>query len=388
MQKSDYTKLLTYQTNELKIDYIFNLIGKIHFKHQPIEKKVFDEIDYSAESIIDKKLEEISDGTVTNHTFLNEELFIALKANNKNIENAYFSFLSRGLKFIHEPDNEEAIYLFHESITKAIELIEDQELLEEIVSFLEILKIIIKEKKISYLIAKKDQDIKDIFIFMLESVTVFNTTIHEDNLSDFNRATIDLYNILRYLIDSYFKFYYDYKRGDALNSKEQESTNIEDNDTNTEDNDETDTDIVSAKEFFKDVEIDYFILDELSDLQSELESSLYAKVFNDSIKENSNKFLSSFAHLLNNFYEFHNIAYIVLLLNEQIGRFDSFGDNEQVMEFYRTIIDDLILFKKSVFVDQSAENIYYIDDSLYINVAQIDMLFENIKNKEELDFFK
>jgi hypothetical protein len=376
MKKPDYTKLLAYQTNELKIDYIFNLIGDVHFKRQPLEQKVYDELNYSADSIIDKKLEEISDGTITNNTFLNKELFGNLKKNNKNIENAYFSFLSRGLKFINEPDNEEIIYLFHDSISKAIDLIKDEELLEEIVSFLELLKIIIKEKKISYLMSKKDQDIKDIFIYMLESVTVFNATINEDKLGDFNRATIDLYNILKYLIDTYFKFYYDYKTLDAKNSKVKEDIDTQ-NDY-----------FVSAKEFFKDVEVDYLILDELSELQTELDISLCSQVFNDGIKENSSRFLNCFIRLLNGYHQFQNMAYVLSLLNEQIVRFESFKNSEDALEFYKAIIDDLVSYKKEVFELQSAENIFYIDDSLYLNVAQIDVYFENIKSQEELDFFK
>lgn len=380
MAKPDYTKLLAYQTNELKIEFIFNLIGKVHFKDQPLVEKTFEEIEHSAENMLESKLEDISDGSVTNQTFLNEQLFDSLKNKVSDIENIYFSFLSRGLKIIHEPDNDEMIFLFCTSISEAISIIEDEELFEEIVSFLEIIKIIIKEKKLSYLITKKDQDIQDIFLFLLETVTVWNTTLNEDSLGEFNRATIDLYNTLKYFIDRYFKFYYDYRSIDAKTIESEASADK--NEELVEDNYK-----VSAKDFFEDMDFDTEVLDEVSEVQSELESCLYTESFNEMIEEKAHEFLQSYIHMLNTFYEFQNIAYVLSILDDQVGKFINFDDNSEVMKYFKVIIEDLIRWKNEVFVDQSAKDIHYVDDSLYINIAQIDILLEDQKNLSESKFF-
>jgi len=377
MNKSDYTKLTTYQTNELKIDYIFNLIGKIYFNQQPLIKKKSTEIDYSPDVIINKKLEEISDGLITNKTFLNKELFDSLRAKRKDIENVYFSFLSRALKFIHEPDNEETIFLFSDTISDAVELIEDEELLEEVVSFLELLKIIIKEKKISYIISKKDQDIKDIFIFMLEMVTAWNSTIHQDNIDYFNRATIDLYNILRHFTDKYFKFYYDYKSIDAKSKNEEVKESNKKKDKEECKENILEEQKTSSAEFFSSVNFDIENLDEVSELQSELESSLYTDTPVDILESKSHAFLQSCTHMLNKLYEFQNIAYVLSILDEQIGRLLNLSDNTKAIDYFKTIIEDLVDWKNEVFVERSSNDIYSIENSLYLHIAQLDIYIED-----------
>ncbi len=371
MTKSDYTKLTTYQTNELKIDYIFNLIGRIYFEQQPLVKKKSDEIDYSPETIIGKKLEEISDGTITNKTFLNKELFESLKSKRKAIENVYFSFLSRALKFIHDPDDEETIFLFCDVISEAVEIIKDEELLEEIVSSLELLKIIIKEKKISYIMSKKDQDIKDIFIFMLEMITAWNLTINQNSLESFNRATIDLYNILKHFIDKYFKFYYDYKTIDAKSKSDNFET------VDNEDIKEKVVDIpkVSASDFFQRVSFDVESLDEALELQSELESCMYTDTSIEVIQIKAHAFLRSSMHMLNKIYEFQNIAYVLSIFDEQLDRLLGLNNGES-FEYFKNIIDELVDWKYEVFVDRTSKDIHNIEDRLYLKIAQVDIFIE------------
>lgn len=372
MSKSDYTKLTTYQTNELKIDYIFNLIGKIYFDQQPLVKKKSDEIDYSPETIINKKLEEISDGTITNKTFLNKELFASLQSKSKKIEDVYFSFLSRALKFIHDPDDEETIFLFSDVISEAIDIIEDEELLEEIVSSLELLKIIIKERKISYLMSKKDQDIKDIFIFMMEMITSWNSTINQNNLDYFNRATIDLYNILKYFIDKYFKFYYDYK---SIDAKAKSDDSIK---TDSIEEEIVEDQKISATDFFEKVSFDVENLDEILEIQGELERCLYIGTSVEAIETieaKAHSFLRSIIHMLNKLYEFQNIAYVLSILDEQLGRLLSLN-NQKSFDYFRKIVEELVDWNHEVFVDRTSKNVHSIEDNLYLHIAQVDIFIE------------
>jgi hypothetical protein len=90
--------------------------------------------------------------------------------------------------------------------------------------------------------------------------------------------------------------------------------------------------------------------------------------------------------MLNTFYEFQHLAYALSLLSEQIEKLDSFDNNSKIIELFKTIIEDLIKWKNEVFLEQSALDIHSIDDLLYINVAQIDILLDSSEKQREMIF--
>ena len=379
MTKANYTKLLSYQTNELKIEFIFNLIGEIYFKNQPLEEKNYSDLDFNVESMIDKKLQEMSDGTITNQTFMSEDLFKSLKSSSLDIEKSYFNLLSRGMKFINEPESEETIFLFTDSVSDFIAFIEDEEEFEEITSLLEIIKVIAKERKISYLMKKRDQDLQDIFLFLLETITVWNNSLSKDDLGSFNKSTLDLYNTLKYFVDTYFKFYYDYQSKDA---KVNETVPLE-----VEKSEDT-TNKVSAEEYFSDIELDYSILEELEELEVDLEEYIFSNSFDSNSKKAFIAFLDGYTRMLNLFYEFRELSYALALLSNKLNEYDFSKENEMLFLLLKSITADLVEWKQSVFIKQDAEDIHYIDQSFYANVAQIDIsMSDNEDSENEIEFF-
>ena len=131
------------------------------------------------------------------------------------------------------------------------------------------------------------------------------------------------------------------------------------------------------------------MLDELLELEVELENSLYSTdIFNELIKKVTTEFLYGYIRMLNTFYEFQDLAYALSLLSDQIEKVDADKNNIQMLLFFKTIIDDLIQWKVSVFIDQSAKDIHSIDESFYVNVAQIDILLKGDENMgNEIEFF-
>jgi len=55
---------------------------------------------------------------------------------------------------------------------------------------------------------------------------------------------------------------------------------------------------------------------------------------------------------------------------------------------FESIVNDLTDWKQSVFIEQNADDIHYMDQSFYANIAQIEMLFNSDEESEnEIDFF-
>lgn len=387
MNQADYRKLLAYTTNELKIEFIFNLIGKIFFKSKTLSQSSTEDLDFDSQAIMDKTHEHIAGKSLSTQSFSNMELFTNLKTIHPEMEKGYFCLLSKSMQLINEPDDDDTIFLFSLAISNYIDFLDKEPPLQEIISFLQSIKIFAQEKKISYLMQKDDHDIKDIFLFVLEAITSWNSSLHDDEIKNFAKSTLDLYNALKYFIDIYFQHYYDYKSIDAQkneSSKIQDSVVVEDTKTTIENTNPK----ISAEEFFSDVELDLIVLDELEELESDIQNAINVDLFDETTKKASDEFLNGYIKMLNIFYEFKELAYALALLNEKLLSFDIQQDSSMLVALFEGIVNDLIEWKQSVFIEQSADDIHYMDQSFYANIAQIEMLFNNNADAgNEIDFF-
>ena len=116
-------------------------------------------------------------------------------------------------------------------------------------------------------------------------------------------------------------------------------------------------------------------------------------VFDTRYIKSISKVYEKFARVFEVSYEFNDIAYSLRVL---IGKLDSIDINslsDEQKELYKTflmsIVDDLKKWAKEVIVDQSAQDIHYLDASLLANIAQIDMMVPSESSKEDngMDFF-
>jgi hypothetical protein len=80
--------------------------------------------------------------------------------------------------------------------------------------------------------------------------------------------------------------------------------------------------------------------------------------------------------MLNKLYEFQNIAYVLSILDEQLDRLLSLGD-QKAFEYFKTVIEELIEWKNEVFVERTSTDIHSIEDNLYLHIAQVDIFIED-----------
>ena len=133
------------------------------------------------------------------------------------------------------------------------------------------------------------------------------------------------------------------------------------------------------------------MLDELKELDQDIINYFYVEVFNEDIKSASMNFFEGYTKLLNTFFEFKELAYGLSMLNTHLANLDESVDASMLLIFLKSIVDDLIEWKESVFIAQNAEDIHYIDKSFYANISQLEILFsgENAQEEdtEEIEFF-
>lgn len=393
LRMSEYEKLLRFRTSELKIEFIFNAIGKIYFKSKPLTKSYFPEQEPEPKNIIDNAFE--NTGTsLKNNIFANEELYNAINNIHRQLEVIYFEIYSKGMKLLQDPNDLETSYLLANAISRYAKLIDVGNEFKEIVSFLKMLKIFIQEGRISYLLNKKDSDIKDISQFVLETFTSFNDSLQKDDLQNFSLCSLDLFNALKYYIEVYLKFYSEYKVAEAKDKNEQklkQTTNATTDKTEkekkvtkaakTKTSEQKVSNIpqkTSAKELLKDSDIDLSVLEELLERDCEVVNTLYKEKLDEESKEISIYFLEGYSKALNTFYVFKELSYSISILIIELSAYDiNNRTNPMLVKVLNKVIDDLIEWKNAVFIRQDADDINYIDSSFYANVAQIDILIND-----------
>jgi len=378
--KIEHKALLSTGANGLKIEFIFNIIGKMFFKSQPlIEKKLHkktDKIDVG----VDKILIDTTSKTDINSQYLEEDLLNSLKIKYLNLESAYFNLYAKAKDLVKEPNDEYIVSLFSSALSEYIVIIENEKHLKEIISFFKIINTFTQEMKLSYLFSKSDQDIQDIFLFLLETITAWNFAIQKD-IKIFSKSTIDMQNALKYFISRYLQHYHEFKCQDSLPKESKIETK---QDFKKENN------FISAREYFDDIELDTSILEELKELDSDLENYLLGESIDIETVEAACAFFEGYTRMLNILYEFKELGYTISLLKEKMLSIDLEQDTMMIMILLQCIVKDLVGWKKSVFIDQDAEDIHYIDKSFYANVAQIDVLLSSSGDDEfegEIDFF-
>ena len=395
LRMSEYEKLLRFRTSELKIEFIFNAIGKIYFKSKPLTKSYFPEQEPEPESIIDNAFAN-TQTPLKNNVFANEELYKNLNGIHRQLEVIYFDIYSKGIKLLQDPNDVETSYLLANALSRYAKLMDVSDEFKEIVSFLKMMKIFIQEGRISYLLNKKDSDIKDISQFVLETFTSFNNSLQQDDLQNFSLCSLDLYNALKYYIDVYLKFYSEYKVAEAKDKNEQKEKQTSKDGNNKKDKQKEEqptkaeksqsskqklaniSNKTSAKDLLQDSDIDLSVLEELLERDCEVVNTLYKEKLDEESKQTSIYFLEGYSKALNTFYVFKELSYSISILIIELSAYDiNNKTNPLLLKVLHKVIDDLIEWKNAVFIRQDTDDINYIDSAFYANVAQIDILIND-----------
>ncbi|MBN2783034.1 MAG: hypothetical protein JXQ66_07330 [Campylobacterales bacterium] len=132
-------------------------------------------------------------------------------------------------------------------------------------------------------------------------------------------------------------------------------------------------------------------LQELDDLDKDLADALFELEDGVSLKlQESAKYFSIYADNIYFLEEFRDI-YVVIknlatILNEL--DFDEIAEDKKVtfILYLNSIREDLAYWRKSVFIDQNAPNIHYLDSSLLSSCLQVESLLSNVDDAEVEDY--
>ncbi|MCX6077503.1 MAG: response regulator [Campylobacterales bacterium] len=146
----------------------------------------------------------------------------------------------------------------------------------------------------------------------------------------------------------------------------------------------------SAGEYVK--ELDDEILNELQELdQLGKEFKYSAKVFQDdkniAVIDEIVIYLSKYAHVINLLFEFEDLSYAVRSLSELLSSIKEKElrdkDIKKISLFLGAIESDLADWYQLIFIEKSAQDIHYLDSSLFSACLQIELILSSDINEME-----
>ena len=154
---------------------------------------------------------------------------------------------------------------------------------------------------------------------------------------------------------------------------------------------------ISAVAFMKEESLDDDFIAEIMETLENLDDLLYQfdgiEINDDFIKRLIS--FDSFIKVFNFSIEFKDIGYALESLKEKLILLDLSSLNQDqkmiLKTFISTIIDDLKNWVEMVVINKTAQDIHYLDASLLANIAQMDIMMDSFKDKnndeEEIEFF-
>ncbi|QSZ40675.1 hypothetical protein GJV85_00580 [Sulfurimonas aquatica] len=372
LSKQSFENYKLISSEKEKINYLFNKIGKIHFKSLEIEELEIEigvkDIDSIAESKLQKSNLEIERAAKLNEN----SLFRRLKDKSKEVEAVYFDLYNKSNELMKNPSDDNTIHLFSISVLKFEICMKDIYQLEEIMSHLTTIQMLAESGNIAYILTKHDQDFKDIFFYALESLSSWNKHIsnQEENVYAFNVATIDLQDSLRYLVDICFKFKHEYQCAESHTQKQ--GTPKEDTFTETIKNTKQ-TKTISASEFFEGLELDNEVYEELLELEHDINEFIYTTHYNEDLNEHFIHFLKGYTSALNPLFEFKDLSYSFMLLAQNLQDADITKNGDALLTLVQDIVSNILEWKKTVLIEKTANDIHYMNSSFYSSIMQIEI---------------
>lgn len=155
---------------------------------------------------------------------------------------------------------------------------------------------------------------------------------------------------------------------------------------------------ISASDFLEQFDYDPTIIDELAEVESDtIDMLFHSESLDAESMKKVEKLLLDYALLLDNTYEFKELAFALSNLCEVLVRSDETlyeaKTQQKVTLFIDGIISDLKNWRIHVFVERDALDVHYLDASLFSSIAQLDVLITSSKHdtpaddEEELELF-
>ncbi len=367
------------QTPYQKINYLFNKIGKSHFKslqHVELKQtkhyKTHEELALSMLITSTKAIER-------NSRIQDNTTYRRLQERRNKLGRFDVTLLQAANKFVNNPykKTEDTFTL---ELKTFISYIIDIGGLQDIASRLTEVHDLTATNTITYLLTKNDQNLQDILLYLLESFNTWNKHLYAQdwNTKLFNSASIDFADALRYFVDICFKFKHDYKGVETEVAIQKElETAIEVEIAlvpETELNIEVPLfSITSAQSYFSEIELDAEVYDELLELEREIDVLSYAASYTEDLTISLMNFFEGYTRVLNPLMEFKDLSYSLIILNQKLSEYEIDENSNMLLLLMRGLISDLLEWKRTVLVEQTAADIHFMDKSFYSNIAQIEM---------------
>ena len=153
---------------------------------------------------------------------------------------------------------------------------------------------------------------------------------------------------------------------------------------------------ISAAEFLENAVVAQDDIDELTDLVEDVETLLFEKEsLNEETFETMKAIFDKYAQVVAGFYEFQELGYSLTVLVGVLSsiRFEDIKpeDHKKILTFFESIISDLNSWRTNIFIDQSAIDINYLDNSLLSSIAMFEVFLTSQggsgSDEEELELF-
>ena len=151
--------------------------------------------------------------------------------------------------------------------------------------------------------------------------------------------------------------------------------------------------ITSAKTYAQELDMDTEILQELAEIEKETLTSFdLTGVYVQETHQDVIALFTQYAKMIDQLVEFQEISYALWILADilQHTNLDMFkGEAEYLSMYNKAIIHDLSTWRTSVFYDQSAEDIHYLDKTLLSSITQLQIMLSPSGNaaEDEIEFF-
>ena len=195
-----------------------------------------------------------------------------------------------------------------------------------------------------------------------KSQTVLDT---QDTISDSGMSDND---------DFEFDFDFDFDFDDDFISEEDSESVTKANNTHLK---------ITSQEFLKDYENLEYMLEDIEDIDVILDNLIHTldpDTLNDSLRH-IDECLRKYSSFLNSLTSFEELSSSIVMLNINIERteFDKFDEKKMfyVIEIIRSILEDLQNWKEFVFVQQTAQDVFYINASILSNIIQLENILKN-----------
>ena len=152
--------------------------------------------------------------------------------------------------------------------------------------------------------------------------------------------------------------------------------------------------VISAKEYSSEAELIIDLIQDLDELEDKVFNLLEDhQTFDEVLQTEVNSLLNRYSMVLNSLYEFRELSYMITLLTKLLNEIDLDMIDVQVKDniivYLKSIFSDLQNWRKEVFIEQSAEDIHFMDQTLLSSAAQLEIMLipKESQNGGEIDFF-